>query len=88
MILLFKSQHYINFIHFIVFVGTYKDGNYFENEDDYFIENDSSTTHDESSDVENGEEYWDVEIEDVLRDFDNDLDLNNKGVHKLHNNIV
>ena len=31
--------------------------------------------------MEKGEEYWDVEIEDVLRDFDNDHDLNNKDVH-------
>ena len=63
-------------------VGTYKDGNYFKDEDNYFIEDDSNTsTYDESSDVEKGEEYWDVEIEDVLRDFDNDHDLNNKDVH-------
>ena len=67
------------FTHFIVFVGTNKDENCFEGEDDYFIENDSNT-YDESSDVEKGEEYWDVEIEDVLRDFDNDHDLNNKDV--------
>lgn len=50
-----------NFTYFIVLAGTYKDGSYFEDEDDYFIDNDSSTaTYDESSDVENGEEYWDV----------------------------
>lgn len=78
-----------NFTYFIVLAGTYKDGSYFEDEDDYFIDNDSSTaTYDESSDVENGKEYWDVQIEDVLKDFDSDHDLNNKDVHKSHNNIV
>ena len=79
MILHFKSSQHIT--HFIMFVGTYKDGNYFEDEDDYFIEDDSNTsTYDEYSDVEKDEEYWDVEI-DVLRDFDNEHDLNNKDVH-------
>lgn len=78
---------YYIYKHFIVFVDTYTDGNYFEG--DYFIEHDLNTTScNESSGEEKGKEYWDVEIEDVLRDFDNDCDLKVKDVHRSHNNIV
>ena len=48
-------------------------------------ESEETFTIDESSDEEMAEEYWDVEIEDVLRDFDQD-DLVQEGTSQ--SNIV